>query len=165
MSGASDPRLMIYGPYPDGQPRPATLTLDSRRRRHAVQGLGTLVLGYVHELWYGIDGNLFPDYTAGAVARTAYQAEGPAGQLLDGPVDTLLDAAALVVGAAHSQDPDLEHVVPRCVGGRPKIGQPINVRLGNDLLAEVDGHAAERGMSRADALRHVVRAGLDALRS
>jgi hypothetical protein len=40
--------------------------------------------------------------------------------------------------------------------GRPEVGKPINVRLGDDLLARVDAAAAERGKSRADLLRELV---------
>lgn len=44
--------------------------------------------------------------------------------------------------------------------GRPEIGAPINVRLGNDLLAEVDAYAAELGFSRAEAIRQLVRVAM-----
>lgn len=44
--------------------------------------------------------------------------------------------------------------------GRPEIGQPINVRLGDDLLRQVDERAAILGVSRAEALRRLVISGL-----
>ena len=44
--------------------------------------------------------------------------------------------------------------------GRPEIGQPINIRLGDDLLAEVDEYAAELGVSRAEAIRQLVRVAM-----
>lgn len=37
--------------------------------------------------------------------------------------------------------------------GRPEIGQPINIRLGDDLLAAVDRKAERLGMSRAELIR------------
>lgn len=40
--------------------------------------------------------------------------------------------------------------------GRPEIGKPINVRLGDDLLAEVDRFAADTGRNRAEAIRRLV---------
>jgi hypothetical protein len=40
--------------------------------------------------------------------------------------------------------------------GRPEIGEPVNVRLGSDLLAMVDAYASERSISRAEALRRLV---------
>lgn len=40
--------------------------------------------------------------------------------------------------------------------GRPEVGKPINVRLGDDLLVEVDRFAADTGRSRAEAIRHLV---------
>ncbi len=43
--------------------------------------------------------------------------------------------------------------------GRPAIGDAINVRLG-DLLGRVDAFAAESGVSRAEAIRELVAAGL-----
>lgn len=44
--------------------------------------------------------------------------------------------------------------------GRPEIGQPINIRLGDDLLAAVDNYAADCGVSRAEAIRELVQRGL-----
>ena len=44
--------------------------------------------------------------------------------------------------------------------GRPEIGAPVQVRLG-DLLPMVDAWAAERGVKRAEAVRQLVSAGLD----
>jgi predicted DNA binding CopG/RHH family protein len=37
--------------------------------------------------------------------------------------------------------------------GRPEIGQPINVRLGDDLLAAIDAKADRLGYSRAQTIR------------
>ena len=44
--------------------------------------------------------------------------------------------------------------------GRPEIGHPVQVRLG-DLLARVDTYSAEQGRSRADALRELIGKGLN----
>lgn len=57
----------------------------------------------------------------------------------------------------------LEHIGPlesERGPGRPEIGDPITVRLGNELLAQVDEYAAGQSMSRAEALRQLVSAGL-----
>jgi metal-responsive CopG/Arc/MetJ family transcriptional regulator len=40
--------------------------------------------------------------------------------------------------------------------GRPEIGQPINIRLGDDLLAAVDAMANQRGVSRAEIIREIL---------
>lgn len=48
--------------------------------------------------------------------------------------------------------------------GRPEIGQPINIRLGDELLAQVDKMALAYGWSRAMAIRHLVAMGIDAER-
>ncbi len=45
-------------------------------------------------------------------------------------------------------------------GGRPPVGQPINVRLGVDLLDRVDAIAAERGRSRAETIRELLAAAV-----
>jgi hypothetical protein len=45
--------------------------------------------------------------------------------------------------------------------GRPGIGSPVLIRLGG-LLDEVGSYAARHGLSRADAVRDLVRAGLAA---
>lgn len=37
--------------------------------------------------------------------------------------------------------------------GRPEVGQPINIRLGDELLAAVDAKAARMGYSRAEVIR------------
>lgn len=37
--------------------------------------------------------------------------------------------------------------------GRPEIGQPINVRLGDELLAAIDAKANRLGYSRAQTIR------------
>lgn len=47
--------------------------------------------------------------------------------------------------------------------GRPEIGDPINVRLG-DLLPQVDKLAAAYGWSRAVTIRHLIAMGLAAER-
>lgn len=44
--------------------------------------------------------------------------------------------------------------------GRPEIGQPINIRLGTDLLALVDDYAAHNGQSRAEAVRFLLAVAL-----
>lgn len=44
--------------------------------------------------------------------------------------------------------------------GRPKVGEPINVRLGDDLLARVDAEAERRGKTRAETVRELVAAAL-----
>jgi metal-responsive CopG/Arc/MetJ family transcriptional regulator len=44
--------------------------------------------------------------------------------------------------------------------GRPEIGQPINIRLGDELLAQVDGYAEDESVSRAEAIRQLVQRGL-----
>lgn len=46
--------------------------------------------------------------------------------------------------------------------GRPEVGKPINVRLGDDLLAQVDAEAARRGKTRAITLRELVAQALGA---
>jgi hypothetical protein len=46
--------------------------------------------------------------------------------------------------------------------GRPEVGKPINVRLGDDLLLRVDAEADRRGKSRADTLRELVTSALQA---
>jgi metal-responsive CopG/Arc/MetJ family transcriptional regulator len=40
--------------------------------------------------------------------------------------------------------------------GRPEIGQPINVRLGDELLAAVDRMADRQGLSRAEMIRLIL---------
>jgi hypothetical protein len=40
--------------------------------------------------------------------------------------------------------------------GRPEIGTPINIRLGDTLLAEVDRQAKDRSVSRAEAIRQLL---------
>ena len=44
--------------------------------------------------------------------------------------------------------------------GRPLVGEPINVRLGDGLLGDVDRWAAARGFSRAEAIRRLLHDGL-----
>ena len=43
--------------------------------------------------------------------------------------------------------------------GRPEIGKPVPVRLG-DVADAVNAYAAERGISRAEAIRRLVASGL-----
>lgn len=45
--------------------------------------------------------------------------------------------------------------------GRPEIGQPVNLRLGDELLARVDDYAAHTNRSRAEAVRFLLTAALD----
>lgn len=45
-------------------------------------------------------------------------------------------------------------------GGRPEVGKPINIRLGDELLAEVDAWAEGQGIKRAEAIRQLVQRGL-----
>ena len=47
--------------------------------------------------------------------------------------------------------------------GRPEIGQPINIRLGNDLLSRVDAFAEHEHINRAEAIRRLVARGLKRL--
>lgn len=44
--------------------------------------------------------------------------------------------------------------------GRPEVGGPVAVRLGDDLLTEVDNYAGERNVSRADAIRALIKTAL-----
>lgn len=44
--------------------------------------------------------------------------------------------------------------------GRPAVGTPVNIRLGDELLAQVDQFAATEGISRAEAIRQLVQRGL-----
>jgi len=37
--------------------------------------------------------------------------------------------------------------------GRPEVGPAIHVRLGDDLLGQLDAYASERGLNRAEAVR------------
>jgi hypothetical protein len=45
--------------------------------------------------------------------------------------------------------------------GRPEIGTPINTRLSDELLAEVDAYAESEGLTRAAAIRLLIRFGLN----
>lgn len=45
--------------------------------------------------------------------------------------------------------------------GRPEIGSPINVRLGDTLLEQVDAYAAEHNIKRAAAIRALLETALD----
>lgn len=42
--------------------------------------------------------------------------------------------------------------------GRPEIGTPINVRVGDDLLADIDARAYSLGVSRASLIRSMLKA-------
>jgi metal-responsive CopG/Arc/MetJ family transcriptional regulator len=44
--------------------------------------------------------------------------------------------------------------------GRPTVGAPINIRLGDELLTQVDQFAITEGISRAEAIRQLVQRGL-----
>lgn len=44
--------------------------------------------------------------------------------------------------------------------GRPEVGKPINIRLGDELLADLDAYAAIEGINRAEAVRRFVQQGL-----
>lgn len=44
--------------------------------------------------------------------------------------------------------------------GRPEVGTPINVRLGDELLADIDDRAAKFGVSRAEMIRRMLRAAV-----
>lgn len=44
--------------------------------------------------------------------------------------------------------------------GRPEVGGPVAVRLGVELLTEVDNYAGARHVSRADAIRDLIKAAL-----
>ena len=46
--------------------------------------------------------------------------------------------------------------------GRPEVGRPINIRLGDELLAAVDTYAKTQGITRAEAIRHLVQRSLTA---
>jgi len=46
--------------------------------------------------------------------------------------------------------------------GRPKIGPPINIRLGDELLTKVDKMASIYGWGRAKMIRHLITRGIDA---
>lgn len=44
--------------------------------------------------------------------------------------------------------------------GRPEVGRPINIRLGDELLARVDLYARHEGISRAEAIRQLIADGM-----
>jgi metal-responsive CopG/Arc/MetJ family transcriptional regulator len=44
--------------------------------------------------------------------------------------------------------------------GRPEVGKPVNVRLGDELLAQVDAYAEIESIKRAEAIRQLVQRGL-----
>lgn len=48
-------------------------------------------------------------------------------------------------------------------GGRPHVGTPINIRLGDELLSRVDAFAGREQIKRAEAIRRLVTAGLKRL--
>lgn len=41
--------------------------------------------------------------------------------------------------------------------GRPHVGTPINIRLGDELLREVDAYAKRFDISRAEVIRRAVK--------
>lgn len=45
-------------------------------------------------------------------------------------------------------------------GGRPVVGTPVNVRLGDVLLMEVDDYTSAERISRAEAVRQLIQRGL-----
>lgn len=47
----------------------------------------------------------------------------------------------------------VNHMSP---AGRPEVGKPINVRLGDELLAAVDEKAQRLGVSRAEVIRTIL---------
>lgn len=49
--------------------------------------------------------------------------------------------------------------------GRPEVGGPVTVRLGDELLTEVDDYAGARNVSRADAIRDLLKAALAEVQS
>jgi hypothetical protein len=51
-------------------------------------------------------------------------------------------------------------VEPERGPGRPEVGPAINIRLPADLLARVDAHAEEQGMTRAAVIRALLAAHL-----
>jgi hypothetical protein len=56
--------------------------------------------------------------------------------------------------------PDIEEESGPSVGGRPKVGAPINIAFPADLLARVDEAAARSGLTRAAWLRQVAAAAV-----
>jgi hypothetical protein len=44
--------------------------------------------------------------------------------------------------------------------GRPAVGEPVNVRLGDDLLGAIDAYAVLAGTSRAAAIRELLATAL-----
>lgn len=44
--------------------------------------------------------------------------------------------------------------------GRPEVGRPVNIRLGDELLDRVDSYAEAEGLKRAEAVRQLVQRGL-----
>src|SRR5262245_2349025 len=164
----ADARLMVHGANADGRPHSAWAEWDSNRRRWEVLSSGTKILGYVYPVSLTADGRrpkprtrTYADVLTGIPAdsigvQTRFQATGPNNETYDEPAASVEDAMALIVGAAHSVDPEPEHVVPRNAGGRPTIGQAINWRPGDDLLAAIDERARAEGKSRADLLREIV---------
>lgn len=45
--------------------------------------------------------------------------------------------------------------------GRPEVGRPINIRLGDELLAKVDAKAQSAGIARAELIRRIVAAAME----
>ncbi|MFR9676425.1 hypothetical protein [Streptomyces sp. TR02-1] len=72
------------------------------------------------------------------------------------------EAEALAWLSTHARATDVARFFPEEPErgpGRPEIGQPVQVRLGN-LLPLVDQWAADRGYSRAEAIRRLLLHGL-----
>lgn len=63
--------------------------------------------------------------------------------------------------AAEEHFGDIPDEEDRRPGGRPEIGGRVTTALG-DRLEEIDAYAAARGLSRAEAIRRLVSAGLSA---
>lgn len=55
-----------------------------------------------------------------------------------------------------------EEIGPTDLGGRREVGPKVEVRLDKDTLAQVEARATAAGISRAEMLRRLVVAGLDA---
>lgn len=47
------------------------------------------------------------------------------------------------------------------MAGTSSKTKPVSVRIPNETLAIIDGHAARHGMSRAAAILHFIQAGID----
>ncbi len=169
----SDPRHRVYGvhPDPDRAIYARRSSWDSQWQRWTVRALGTQPLGHIYLAPVNAHGDpvaprppqagIWPNSVPAEClpARHEYRATTCDGVDL-GQSPDIEYATALIVGAAHSEDPAPEHVVPRNRVGRPPIGVPVQVRLG-DLLPAVDERAEREGVTRAEMVRRLVAAGLD----